>query len=612
MGRIEATVQKREETEVEELRAFVQEVTSHEVEFEIPRYRLEPIFNVVNEKLEAAVENENIYMLEILLDCLKFMNARNIPAEKKYYELASEAQAIAHQLLKVLNMEIKDETEMQRILVMSLKRGKQIGLRGELIDTARHLYLLTEKVLREMRGKAAALSDDEDEAIYEVNEEDRPSNVYDARLDKYIDLKPEELGLTSEVEAHLAAHPYSTDYLRLTKLNLNYVRKNLAEAKRFLKDEESYAFRNIFERCSVLLSDAGEQSAASITYNLARNDANLKLARLIFRYKNNLDTLFPSKAEPPERGPPDPERVRSQLDREPNPSLIEQIAGFVELRSADLRQTKETQLEASLTVLDAAANMVAVKFNSRLVSVLQGDGQASHASKMSFYSSIQEFFEEFIVAGVRSSGSEKKGILHPDLSDEFYLQLYQQADLHLTRLRQKQGMKEFFNAMLLLALLSGYFIPSSRRLHEGLLHWLLRMRDTTEDQQELLKRIIMRILSNFCVGEADDSAQQSEQEEEEGVEGSEGRAQRKHEHAPGARFENHLTGAVTWPPSMLEIEAVATGQPISVRVSLTNEEQALPYQVDETTTVENLVDAVRESHSYFKHEHETESFWLFR
>jgi hypothetical protein len=288
-GRIESIIQKRAEIEIEELREFVLEITSNEVEFEFPRYRLEPIFNVVNEKLEAAIEHENIYMLEVLLDCLKFMNATNIPAEKKYYELANEAQRIAHQLLEVLNMEIQDDTEMQRLLVQSLKRGKKIGLRGELIDAARHLYLLTEKVLGEMRGKAAAVSDDEDEAIYEVNEEDRPLNVYDARLDKYIDLKPEDLGLTSEVEVHLAAHPYSTDYLKLANLNLNYVKKNLMEAKKFLKDEENYAYRNIFERCSVLLSDAGEHSESSITYNLARNDQNLKLARLIFRYKNNLD-----------------------------------------------------------------------------------------------------------------------------------------------------------------------------------------------------------------------------------------------------------------------------------------------------------------------------------
>ena len=40
----------------------------------------------------------------------------------------------------------------------------------------------------------------------------------------------------------------------------------------YLKDEESYGYRNIFDKCSVLLSDAGDDSEQSITYNLARND----------------------------------------------------------------------------------------------------------------------------------------------------------------------------------------------------------------------------------------------------------------------------------------------------------------------------------------------------
>jgi hypothetical protein len=38
------------------LKAFLVEITSQEIEFEFPRYRLEPIFNVVNEKLESAIE----------------------------------------------------------------------------------------------------------------------------------------------------------------------------------------------------------------------------------------------------------------------------------------------------------------------------------------------------------------------------------------------------------------------------------------------------------------------------------------------------------------------------------------------------------------------------
>ena len=55
-------------------------------------------------------------------------------------------------------------------------------------------------------------------------------NVYDEKYDVFIEMSPEELGLTSEVEPNLGFHPYSTDYLKISNLNLNYVRKNLKEA----------------------------------------------------------------------------------------------------------------------------------------------------------------------------------------------------------------------------------------------------------------------------------------------------------------------------------------------------------------------------------------------
>ncbi len=124
-------------------------------------------------------------------------------------------------------------------------------------------------------------------------------NVYDEKYDGYIEMSTEELGMTSEVEPNLGYHPLSADYLKISNLNINYVRKNLKEAQKFLKDEESYAYRNIFDRCYFLLCDSTDETALqSKAYNLAKNDSNLKLARLIFRYKNNLDQLFPSKLEP--------------------------------------------------------------------------------------------------------------------------------------------------------------------------------------------------------------------------------------------------------------------------------------------------------------------------
>jgi hypothetical protein len=129
-------------------------------------------------------------------------------------------------------------------------------------------------------------------------EEDKTMNVYDEKYDQYIEMGIEDLGLTSEVEGNLGFHPLSTNYISATVMNVNYVKKNLKEAQKFLRDEESYAFRNIFDRCFFLLTESNDASVHSKAYNLAKNDANLKMARLIFRYRNNLDDLFELKQEP--------------------------------------------------------------------------------------------------------------------------------------------------------------------------------------------------------------------------------------------------------------------------------------------------------------------------
>ena len=125
-------------------------------------------------------------------------------------------------------------------------------------------------------------------------------NVYDEKFDQYIEKNEEELKLTSEVEPHLGYHPYSTNYLLITLLNINYVRKNLKEAQKFLRYEEQYAMFNIYDRCFFLVSEQNEQNPAGhlIAKNRANHDSNLKMARIIFRYRYNLDELFDFKPEP--------------------------------------------------------------------------------------------------------------------------------------------------------------------------------------------------------------------------------------------------------------------------------------------------------------------------
>lgn len=50
---------------------------------------------------------------------------------------------------------------------------------------------------------------------------------------------------------------------------------------------------------------------------------------------------------------------------------------------------------------------------------------------------------------------------------------------------------------------------------------------------------------------------------------------------------------------------------MAIKIRLTNGEQ-ITQSVDETSTVESVLDQVRGSHPFFVKEPETETYWLFR
>jgi len=192
-------------------------------------------------------------------------------------------------------MEIHDDNVLLRTLVENLHIAKRIGMRGEVIDMAIFFKALVTKLLQEMLQRTADGEDDDEdpeEELYMLREEDRTKSVYDPFYNEFIDMSAEKMGMTSELEPHLGFHPYSTDYNKIYSLNYNYACKNLSEARKFLHDEETYALINIYTRCSFLLTDGGTDSSKSIDYNNGRDDDNLKLARLIFRYRLDLDELF--------------------------------------------------------------------------------------------------------------------------------------------------------------------------------------------------------------------------------------------------------------------------------------------------------------------------------
>ena len=150
---------------------------------------MEPLFHLINEKLVTAMQNEDIYNLELLLDALAMMGARNERAEKVYTELAKKASKVAVNLMKAINMEIHNDNDLLKILVENLNIAKKIGMRGEVIDIATTLKALCTKLLQEMLQKQTN-SDDEDDPtqlVYVLKEDDLNKSVYDPKYDKYIE-----------------------------------------------------------------------------------------------------------------------------------------------------------------------------------------------------------------------------------------------------------------------------------------------------------------------------------------------------------------------------------------------------------------------------------------
>ena len=148
-NKLDQTVANSHLISIEDMRDFLQEVS--QLQFEFPRHKLEPLFKVINEKLHYSIKCENIYCIEVLLECLRLMSARNMAAEEKYRELSIIASGVARDLIRVLNMDPKqDDNEHNLKLDEALEKAKRIGMRGEVIDVAVTLKMMRNNVLLEM------------------------------------------------------------------------------------------------------------------------------------------------------------------------------------------------------------------------------------------------------------------------------------------------------------------------------------------------------------------------------------------------------------------------------------------------------------------------------
>ena len=419
----------------EDLRDVVKELTR--LEFEFPRHLMEPLFNLINEKLETAMANDDIYNLELLLDSLAMMHARNQRAERCYARLARRASEVAVNLMKAINMEIHNDNELLKVLVDNLAEAKKIGMRGEVIDIATTLKALCTKLLQEMLQKTSN-SDDEDDPtqqVYVLKEEDLNHSVYDSKYDKYIEwLEHHDAQLSSDLEPILAQHPFKADYLKMSNLNLNFAKKNHAASRRALVDEEAYSLLNIYTRCSFMLTDGGADSFKSLAFNNARDDKLLRFARLLFRYRLSLDKLFRMTQEPQanqafaarkkrrhswmEGGGGDPTPGDAALRLEDFPGLALEHPGESAHQSDGLKYSA-SPITRPLTRISSALTQAALKFSSRLCEI-QKLFRAVATEPRTCYKAIRALFETYVIhKGARTFES---------LADEFYLQLYRQTN----------------------------------------------------------------------------------------------------------------------------------------------------------------------------------------
>ena len=164
--------------------------------------------------------------------------------------------------------------------------------------------------------------------MYIIREEDKRS-VYDPKYFEFVGfrtLDQFQLGFSVDLEPNLGLHPFNTDYLKLTNLNIKYTRRNMTESRKILYEDEIYPMVNVHTRAAFLLSDGAPDSGKSLQFSNVRDDMMLRYARLIFRYRLNMDDLFGPELEPPIF---EGSVERLQGTTIANASMPEDIKGFI-------------------------------------------------------------------------------------------------------------------------------------------------------------------------------------------------------------------------------------------------------------------------------------------
>jgi len=196
------------------------------------------------------------------------------------------------------------------------------------------------------------------------------------------------LGFSVDLEPNLGLHPFSTDYIKLTNLNIKYTMRNMTESRRILYEDEIYPMINVHTRAAFLLSDGAPDSGKSLQFSNVRDDMMLRYARLLFRYRLNMDELFGPEIESPVW-----DGTFSKLDGKTiaEAGMPDEYKNILDRNALNY---SETPITKPLTKLQNFEIQTCIAINKELIRVQHYSQESKDVEKL--YKMIRQWFEKFV------------------------------------------------------------------------------------------------------------------------------------------------------------------------------------------------------------------------
>ncbi|CAG9318640.1 unnamed protein product [Blepharisma stoltei] len=121
------------------------------LDFQFPKTKLKALEEILDSYINQAIESQNFYCLELLIQAQESLGNSNRRAKEVYEELKNEVEGIIVTIENILNPDLYNADnipELNSTLDKVIERGTQLGLRGGLFGTAKLLQRKREEFLR--------------------------------------------------------------------------------------------------------------------------------------------------------------------------------------------------------------------------------------------------------------------------------------------------------------------------------------------------------------------------------------------------------------------------------------------------------------------------------